>query len=141
MVNKSGNIGTAAETAVCRVFNSNGFPFVERRRLRGAKDCGDLTGIPGVVVEVKGGAAAKTASDALIDRWLDETEVERVNADAHIGMLVVARKGIGAPNAGRWWAISRNQFGMPVRYHLADYLRLLRLMGYGEPLSDEEVAA
>lgn len=149
MANKSGNIGTATETAVVRVFQANGFPHVERRRLRGAKDCGDLTGIPGVVVEVKGGAAARTASDAQIEKWLDETAIERVNAGAQVGVLVVARKGIGLANADRWWAIMRTGHigthltstpvvapvhGATVRLYLADALRMLRAAGYGDPL-------
>ena len=140
MVNKSGNIGTAAETAVVRVFNANGFPHVERRRLRGNKDCGDLSGIPGVVVEVKGGNAARNASDRLIESWLDETQVETVNAGADIGVLIVARRGIGPANAGQWWAITRNRHGMTIRYYLADYLRWLRILGYGEPLTDADAA-
>lgn len=136
MVNKSGSIGTAAETAVVRVFNANGFPHVERRRLRGRYDMGDLTGCPGLCVEIKGGAAAKNASDAQIAAWLDETETERLNAGAYHGVLVVQRKGIGAPNAGRWWAVIRDGHGAVVRYYLADYLRVLRMCGYGEPLED-----
>lgn len=152
MTNRSGAIGTAAETAVVRVFQANGFPHCERRRLRGAKDCGDLiTGAPGLVVEVKGGAAARNASDALIEKWLDETEAERVNAGADIGLLVVARKGIGGANAHRWWVVTRSGGkgthltselvlapvrGVTVRMHLADALGMLRAAGYGEPLED-----
>lgn len=136
MVNKSGNIGTMTATAVVRVFNANGFPHAERRVQKGRYDEGDLTGVPGVAVEIKGGNAARTASDAQIEAWLDETEVERINSDANIGLLIVARKGIGAANAHRWWAITRDAFGHPMRYYLADYLRLLRMWGYGEPLED-----
>ncbi len=137
MVNRSGNVGTATETAVVRVLNAHGFPTAERRRLRGRYDLGDITGCPGLVWEVKGGNAARHASDALIEQWLDETEQERDNAHAWHGVLVVARKGIGPANADRWWAIVRAHHGdvsVTVRYYLADYLTLLRMRGYGEPL-------
>src|SRR5690606_16044485 len=45
-----------------------------------------------------------TASDALIAKWLAETETGRINAGAAIGFLVTQRPGIGLPNAHRWWA-------------------------------------
>lgn len=143
------DIGTAAETAVARAFQRSGFPHCERRALRGHYDCGDLTGIPGVVVEIKGGKAAKQASDQLIESWLDETEIERVNANADLGLLVVQRAGVGAPNAHRWWAYTRTGWGLidttgyqrapyivgiTVRLYLGDALRILRDLGYGEPL-------
>lgn len=144
-MNKSGRIGTAAETAVARVLAARGFPYAERRRLRGAEDWGDITGTPGIVWEVKGGNAAKTASDGQISLWLVETELERHNAGADIGVLVVQRKGIGPTNASRWWAI----FGKlmiahpldvgatapsfpewPVRMFLTDACRILKDWGY-----------
>jgi hypothetical protein len=137
------DIGTVAETAVVRVLQRSGFPHAERRALRGAYDCGDVTGIPGVAVEIKGGKAAKRASDAQIEAWLDETEAERINARADIGLLVVQRAGVGAPNAHRWWAYTRtgahglviaNVASITVRMHLGDAITLLRRYGYGEPL-------
>ena len=150
MVNKSGNIGTMTATAVARYFAANGFPHCERRVQKGRYDEGDLTGIPGICVEVKGGNAARNASDGLIESWLDETETERRNANADIGVLVVARKGIGAANAGRWWAVMRlgdvadwlgnsgPTVGLvapaPVRLYLSDAVRMLRACGYGDPL-------
>lgn len=104
---RSKDIGTAGESSVVRYLQTNGFPHAERRALRSRYDCGDITGTPGLVWEVKAGDAARNASDGQVDRWLAETETERVNARADIGILVVVRKGIGEKNAGRWWAILR----------------------------------
>lgn len=161
------DIGTMAETAVVRALRNSGFPLAERRTLKGALDQGDITGTPGLCWEVKGGKTAWFASDKQIAEWMRETEAERVNARADIGILVVQRKGIGVPNAGRWWAILRLDHvaeltrtaavrdlyrgelapapyvvadPAPVRMHLADACVLLRAAGYGEPLDVEVVA-
>jgi hypothetical protein len=147
MTNRPKAIGTAAETAVVRYMQANGFPTAERRALRGSFDCGDVTGIPSVCVEIKGGQAAKTASDGQVAAWLDETDTERLNAHAEIGVLVMARAGIGALNAGRWWAVlpfayvnpqtaidDQHLFNAPTRMHLSDACLLLRAMGHGAPL-------
>lgn len=143
MTRRPKDIGTAAETAVVRFLRSAGFPHAERRALAGALDLGDITGTPGVAWEVKGGERAKSASDRQVAAWLEETEVERVNAGADFGVLVVQRRGIGAPNAGRWWAVmplrhavmlaagARAEWAAPVRMHLADAALLLRAFGYG----------
>jgi len=104
MVNRPKAIGTAAETAVVRAARTNGFGTAERRALAGAADRGDILLCPGAILEVKGGDAARHASDLDIDRWLNETDTERRHADADIALLVVQRRGVGAPNAHRWWA-------------------------------------
>jgi hypothetical protein len=140
MANKSGSIGTATETAVVKVLRQY-WPEAERRRLRGAEDWGDITGTPGIVWEVKGGAAAKAASDAQVEAWLDETETEKRNADADVGILVLPRKGIGPKNADRWWAVLPTavlslHFNTPpcmvitVRLHLSEACELLQAWGY-----------
>ena len=139
-MNKSGVLGTRAESAVVAVLQRF-WPDVERRRQRGAADAGDIAGVPRVVWEVKGGKAAKTASDNQIAAWLEETEIERQNAEAEVGVLVVQRAGIGYPNAGRWWAIMANvelardlgQIPAParsVRLYLADACDVLLGWGY-----------
>jgi hypothetical protein len=152
MTNRSKSVGTAAETAVVRALRQLGFPHAERRALAGAYDLGDITGTPGVVWEVKGGQAAKTASDGQVEAWLAETNRERDNAGALVGVLVMARSGIGAANADRWWAVSRwpiqienpriearlaDFSGFPIRMHLRDMTTILRVLGYGEPLVSE----
>jgi hypothetical protein len=136
------DIGTAAETAVVRALRARGFPQAERRSLKGVLDEGDITGTPGLCWEVKGGDAARNASDGQISAWLAETETERLNARADVGILVVQRRRIGARNAHRWWAIMRanawilggTKHDFPVRILLEDACTLLRKAGYGEPL-------
>jgi hypothetical protein len=158
MTNKPRAIGTAAETGVVRYCKPNGFPHADRLALHGALDEGDVQLCPGVVLEVKGGKRAETASDALVTAWLDETEVERRNRGAEVAALVLKRAGKGAANAGAWWvylpgwtfvylaasidfpAVSsrRHATGFailpPVRITLAALVDLLRAAGYGDPL-------
>lgn len=143
MVNRSRNIGTTAETAVVRYLQQNGFPFAERRSLRGAKDAGDISGTIGVCWEIKGGSTAKYAGDALVEEWLVQTETERGNADADFGVLVMQRAGYGPERCGNWWAITR--FGSivpstrkgpladaPVRMTLSALVSFLHENGYGD---------
>jgi hypothetical protein len=135
MVNPSKALGTQAETLVTRYLQENGFGTAERRALHGTYDLGDITGTPGICWEVKSGHAAETASDGLINAWLAETEAERKNAKAVVGVLVVKRKGKGS--AADWWAIEWDghpEHRYPVRYLLKDYVRLLRQDGYGDEL-------
>lgn len=146
------DIGTAAETAVVRYLRENGFPGAERRAMRGGNDAGDITGTPLVAWEVKAGQAAKNASDGQAAEWLAETERERVNARADIGVLVLARAGIGPANAGLWWAVltgaSMYQLDgyeywpaeATVRVHLWAVTRRLRVAGYGTPLDGDGAA-
>lgn len=88
--------GTAAETAVVRYLQANGFPHVERRALAGVNDRGDISGIPGVVLEVKNCKRIELAG------WLDELEAEMTNAGAYIGAVVHKRRGTTDP--GKWFA-------------------------------------
>jgi len=98
-------IGTDAERAVVRYLQATGWPAAERRALRGRQDAGDITGTPGICWEVKGGDQARRASDRDVAQWLAEAERERQAADADVAVLVLQRAGVGAPRAGRWWAI------------------------------------
>lgn len=98
MVNKPKIAGTNAESAVVRWLQDNGHPQAERRSLKGGKDWGDITGIPGICVEVKAG---KTL---LLAQWLRETETERNNSRSDFGILVVKPVGMGATRTGQWWA-------------------------------------
>lgn len=154
MVNKSKAKGTAAESAVVKAARTRGFPHSERVVLHGSTDQGDIRLTPaltaGVVVEVKGGKAAERASDQQITAWLAETEKERVNAGAALGVLVTRRPGIGLPNAHRWWAhwtvadfldlvgatgLDHRPTGH-VRMTLDSALALLRAAGYGTQLEE-----
>jgi hypothetical protein len=82
-----------------RYLQANGFPLVERRALAGILDKGDVMGVPGCVVEVKSGARL------CLPEWLRETEKERVNAAARLGILVVKLRGMGEAKVGDWPAI------------------------------------
>lgn len=148
-------IGTDAENGVARVFQEGGWPSCERRRPNGTFDRGDLTGIPGICVQVKGGDAARGAMNqpALIAKWLARTEQQRRNAHADIGILVMQRGGFGIRNAHKWWAViphrliadlgrGRTITGgypswiAPCIMELADLLPLLRVAGYGTPIEE-----
>lgn len=87
MSNPSKQRGTAWETAVVRWLNDHGFPYAERRTLAGTADKGDITGIPGVVLECK-----NTKSISLA-QFIDELEVEMSNARADLGAVVIKRRG------------------------------------------------
>lgn len=106
MTNRPKQRGTAAETAVVRWCQANGFPWSERLTLTGAHDRGDISLIPGhaVIVEVKAHATAATGQPTAgqLAAWMAETETERSNAGADIGVLVVKRKG--TTDVGQWWA-------------------------------------
>jgi hypothetical protein len=155
MVNRPKNIGTAAETAVVRATRTRGFPNADRLALTGALDRGDVGLCPGVIIEVKGGDAARNASDGMIDGWLIETERERLNARADVAFLVTQRAGVGPANAHRWWAWWRHSWiasltggkfhpllnDIPVRMQLGDALQLLRAASYGDPLDVDDANA
>jgi hypothetical protein len=146
-VSRSRAIGTYAETAVVRAARLRGFPYADRHALHGSRDIGDVGLCPGVVVEVKGGEAARHCSDLDVQNWLDQTARERDNANAAVAFLVVQRRGVGAPNAGRWWAywrlgwisdLSATQTfvgrHIVARMTLGDAFTLLRAAGYGDPI-------
>jgi hypothetical protein len=141
------DIGTATETAVVRYLQTAlGVPEVERRRLRGREDAGDVAGIPGLAWSVKGGAYAQRASDLDVARWLAEAETQRRHARADHAVLVMKRAGYGAARAGHWWAVMTMDacaklascyprptlpYDAPVRMTLETAVALLRCAGYG----------
>lgn len=143
------DIGTAAESAVVRFLAAHGWPSAERRALTGALDCGDITGTPGLCWEVKGGRAAEQASDGLISDWLEETERERLNASADLGILVTKRPGYGPARAASWWAhldmatwmdlcrgrtpLTPDLFTEPTHMRLSGLVPVLHAAGYGTP--------
>ena len=147
----SKSIGTPFESALVRYAKGNGFPWADRIPLSGALDRGDVALCPGLIVECKAGKAAENASDEQIKKWLKETERERVNANAAIGLLVTKRRGIGAARMSEQWCHldggvfadliyqrsdggeAYEQIGVPIRTHLANVVELLRDAGYGSP--------
>ena len=70
---------------------------VERRRLMGVRDEGDITGWPGVCVEVKSGATVTIAS------WLKELAAEMTNSHADAGFVAVRPKG--KPDPKDWYVV------------------------------------
>ena len=108
-MSKAKQIGTRAETAVRNYLLSVGYsPLAAHRNvLKGQDDEGDvwLRDERGLIVfEVKGGKSAKEASLGQIEKWYEEAETEKANADAKFGFLVTQRAGVGYPRAGEWWA-------------------------------------
>lgn len=140
MVNRSKQKGTQAETAVVRKLHELGFRDARRIALSGALDKGDVEVFPGLILEVKGGNAARTASDNQVQAWLAEAERERVNADAHACPLVLVRAGIGVARAEYWWVVmtgktlswALNDPYVPnwtMRTTLGDFAKILRENG------------
>ena len=107
MVNPSKSKGTAAETAVTRYLLENGIQ-ARREVLHGNKDHGDvhIRAAAGrlIVLEVK---AYKThASLAQIAGWLDDADIEGINAEADASALVVKRPGSAKP--ANWMTYMRH---------------------------------
>jgi hypothetical protein len=100
MVNKSKAKGTSTETLVVGYLQEHGWPYCERRALSGNLDKGDLAGMPGLCVEVKYGN-----NTIKIGPWLTETGIERLNAGADHGILVVKPFGMGEKNVGKFYAV------------------------------------
>ena len=82
-MSKSKQRGTDTETKVVRYLISEGFHRAERRALKGKLDEGDVTGIEGVCIEVKGDRSNKLSA------WKAETVEEAKNAGAGMYLLVV----------------------------------------------------
>lgn len=97
-MSKSKQKGTLAETAVANYLRQF-WPLVERRALSGVNDKGDIAGVPGTVIEVKNQKSYN------IKEWLKETEIERINAQASIGVLIVKPNGVGVSDVDKWFAI------------------------------------
>jgi hypothetical protein len=79
--------GTSWEGAIVDYLRGTGTPHAERRALGGAKDRGDIAGIPGVVIEAKSAARLELGS------WLAEAEAERVNDGAALAVVWHKRRG------------------------------------------------
>ena len=65
----------------------HGWVNAERRRLQGSLDQGDVSGVPGICVEVKSAAQWQPV------KWLRETTAETINAKAEIGICFARPKG------------------------------------------------
>ncbi len=110
-MSRSKQKGTAFERLIAD-YLAQYWPYADRAPLTGNKDRGDISGTPGIVWELKN---AKTMR---LSEWLEETETERSNADADVGILVVKRRGYGRPS---------EQYAI---VDLGDMIHLLREAGY-----------
>lgn len=115
--------GTSWESSIVDYLRVNGVPHAERRALNGARDRGDIAGVPGIVFEAKSAARVELAA------WVDETEKERVNDGAAYGVTVIKRRGKGS--AGDGYAV------LP----FAALVGLLRAAGYIAPSIQEGTAS
>lgn len=86
--------GTRWETAIVHALRTAGFTGAERRAGRGARDGGDITGVPGLVVEAK-----NCRRDELAE-WVDEAARERVNDGARYGVVWHHRRSKADPVDG-----------------------------------------
>lgn len=99
MVNKPKQKGTAAESAVVSFLRTAGFPYAERLALQGGKDRGDITGVPGIVFEVK------AVQEYAFSAWLTEARTERDNAGADFGMVIAKPRLVGTSKTDQWYAL------------------------------------
>lgn len=78
--------GSRWESRLRDWFRVNGAPHCERLALSGSADRGDLTGMPGVVIEAKNHKTIDLAS------WVDELDQEMKNAGAEVGAVMFPRR-------------------------------------------------
>lgn len=91
MTNRSKQRGTAWESAIVAYLIDRGWIHTERRTLNGAKDRGDISGLPGVMVE------AKSEKSITLGTYLREVETQTANANAEVGVAWVKRRGKTSP--------------------------------------------
>ena len=72
------------------------YPYVDRRLAGATLDKGDISGIPGVTIEIKNHAGMDLAG------WVEEWKVEMANDNAWTGVVLHKRKGKGDP--ADWYA-------------------------------------
>jgi len=102
MVNKPKMAGTSAESMVREYCKDRGWPYAKRLSLSGAKDVGDIDLHPRIAIEVKA-----TQGRMLIGPWMNEVDLEKVNADADYGILVIKYRGVGERNIGKFLTCMR----------------------------------
>lgn len=111
MGNRNGAKGTKWESKIVAAFHAAGWPNVERRRLGGRRDRGDIAGVPGLVVE------AKDTNRLELAAAVDEACVEAANDGDSIGVAWIHRRGKGIAEDG--YVVMRGDH----------FLRLLRKAG------------
>lgn len=122
--------GTAAEREVVKYLRSKYWPYAERRALTGRLDRGDVTGVLGVVIQVKDVQQKKLGT------WFEEVQVQAANDGGSVAVLVVRtfRK-----NVSKWdtyvqlnWLLDEDMFppGVFARMDLEAVADLLHKRGY-----------
>lgn len=86
MTNRSKAKGSAWERRLVDFLVAHGHPNAERRVTEGAKDRGDVAGIPGWVVEAKNCRTIDLAG------WCDEAEREAIAAGVYRWAVVFPRR-------------------------------------------------
>jgi hypothetical protein len=86
MSNPSKRKGSAWEVRVRDFLRTHGFPLAERLPSEGAKDRGDISGVPGWTIECKNHRALALAE------WCDEAEKEAIAAGVYRWAVVFPRK-------------------------------------------------
>ena len=86
MANPSKAKGTRWETEVVRFLQEAGHP-AHRRPQQGAKDVGDIGGVPGWTLE------AKSVKEIRLAEFLDQANREAVHAGDPYGAAVIKRRG------------------------------------------------
>jgi Holliday junction resolvase len=109
--------GTSFETEVVRYLNEHGHPYAERRALYGGEDRGDVTGIPGLMIE------CKAVREVELAKFMDEVEVQTKNAHADLGVAVVKRRM--RPVKDAYVVMSFEQF-VSMYYELGDVAAVRR---------------
>lgn len=89
--------GRDTENRVVAWLRDHGVVNAERRRLNGSADQGDITGWPGVCLEVKSAATLR------IPEWMAELDVEMDHAHAATGAVIARPRG--KPDVDDWWVI------------------------------------
>ncbi|MFC8531899.1 hypothetical protein [Nocardia sp. NPDC057227] len=91
--------GTRHETSIATYLATHVDDRIERRRLSGSKDRGDLSGVR----TIHGGRVVVEAKDhggrVQVGPWLNEADTERRNDDAVAGVVVAKRRGASDPGA------------------------------------------
>ena len=83
--------GSKAELDVVK-YLKQWFPYVDRRLAGATLDKGDISGIPGVTIEIKNHAKIDLAG------WTEELLTEMANDNAWTGVVWHKRKGRGSPS-------------------------------------------
>ena len=97
--------GSQAERDVVAWLKANGYKYADRRLAGATLDKGDISGVPGVTIEIKNHTKMDLAG------WTAELEVEMKNDNAWTGVVLHKRKGKG--DVGQWYA------SMPAQVWLA----------------------